>query len=62
MRMINEDASSIPVKLLQGMLEGMSDGIVLTDSQEQVTFINQSAVRILGCREQIDGQGTDILS
>lgn len=55
--MINENASSIPVKLLQGMLEGMSDGIVLTDSQEQVTFINQSAVRILGCREQIDGQG-----
>ena len=38
--MINEDAGIIPAGLLKGMLEGLSDGIVLTDSQEQVTFIN----------------------
>ena len=54
--MINEDAGIIPAELLKGMLEGLSDGIVLTDNQEQVTFINKSAVRILGCREQIDEQ------
>ena len=51
--MINEDAAIIPTKLLQGMLEGVGDGVVLTDIHEQITFINKAAVRILGCCEKM---------
>lgn len=54
--MINEDAAIIPTKLLQGMLEGVGDGVVLTDIHEQITFINKAAVRILGCCEKMEGR------
>ena len=36
-------------EVLQGLLGSIGDGVILTDQDERITFINPAAMRILGC-------------
>ena len=36
-------------EILQGLLGSIGDGVILTDREERVTFLNPAAARILGC-------------
>ena len=38
----------IPAEFLAGMLGGVGDGVILTDLDEKVIYLNQSAKRIIG--------------
>ncbi len=37
--------------VLRGVLDGIGDGIILTDQQERILYSNEAAMKILGCRE-----------
>ncbi len=42
-------------EVLQGLLGGIGDGVILTDKEERVTYLNTAAARILGCKSQMEG-------
>ena len=37
--------------VLHGILDDIGDGVVLTDAQERVLYINDAAISILGCTD-----------
>ena len=41
--------------ILQGLLGGIGDGVILTDRKERVTYLNTAAARILNCSPQMEG-------
>ena len=43
-------------EVLQGLLGSIGDGVILTDREERITFLNPAAARILGCEgEEVRG-------
>lgn len=48
----NEVQGQIPDSVLRGLLGNLGDGLILTDLDEHVTYINKMAKRILGCEEK----------
>ena len=45
--MTNEAYGQIPDSVLRGLLGSLGDGLILTDLEEKITYINKSAKRIL---------------
>ncbi len=41
--------------VLQGLLGGIGDGVILTDTEERVTYLNAAAARILNCSPKLEG-------
>lgn len=56
--MEREAQELIPGDVLHGLLGSLGDGLILTDLDERVTYINKTAKRILGC-ERMDVIGRE---
>ena len=53
--MAHEITDQSPAEVLQGLLDGLGDGVILTDTNERVIYINREAVRILDCKDKMSG-------
>lgn len=47
--MVGTEKGRVTPEVLQGLLGSIGDGVILTDQDERITFINPAAMRILGC-------------
>ena len=52
--MIDVESEPGRYELLRGLLGGIGDGVILTDLDENVIYINRAAVNMLKCREKIN--------
>ena len=51
--MIDMEADVERYEIMRGLLGGIGDGVILTDLDENVVYINRAAVNMLKCRDQI---------
>ena len=48
--MLEKEKQELQSQVLQGLLGDVGDGVILTDTEEHIRYMNEAAARILGCQ------------